>query len=443
MSADGMAGIAAPRLTAGVPPARDLLQLTKPRITGLVLITAAAGYLAGSGAGVDGPGLLFTLAGVALLAGGTNALNQLLERDADARMPRTRGRPLPAGRVSPGAAAAFSTLLVVAGTTLLLLGVNLLTAFLGLVTVATYVFVYTPLKRYSSVALLVGAVPGALPVLGGWTGARGAVGAGGWALFAILFLWQMPHFLALGWRYREQYRRAGFVVVPAADEEGMVVGLRAVAYALLLLPVGLAPAALGLAGPVYAVAAGLLGIAYLGGAVAFAVRRDEASARLLFRASLAYLPLLLVLLVLDGPAVSLSLPEAPALASLNAGLNALTAILLALGFAHIRRGRVRRHRRFMLAATLTSAAFLTSYLIYHYTAGSVPYRGGGWVRVVYFTVLISHVVLAAAVVPLVLVTLYRALKGRREAHRKLARWTLPVWAYVSVTGLVVYFMLYV
>lgn len=443
--ADGVAGVASRRLAARRPAPRDLLRLTKPRITLLVLVTAAAGYLAASGRAVDGRGLLLTLAGVALLAGGTNALNQLLERDADARMPRTRARPLPAGRVSPRAAALLSGCLVAGGALILLAGVNVLTAVLGLVTVLTYAFAYTPLKRHSSVALLVGAVPGALPILGGWTAARGDLGPGGWALFAILFLWQMPHFLALGWRYREEYRRAGFVMIPEADDDGAVVGLRAVAYALLLLPAGLAPAVLGVAGPVYAAAAGVLGLAYLASAAVFALRRSRRSARRLFRVSLIYLPLLLLLLVVDGSTVSLEalgLAGAPPLATLNAGLNAVTAVLLAVGFAHVRRGRIRAHRRAMLAATCTSAAFLVSYVVYHYTAGSVPYEGVGWTRYVYFTVLVSHVILAAAVVPLVLVTLYRALRGRRNAHRRLARWTFPIWAYVSVTGLTVYLMLY-
>lgn len=425
-----------------VPEPVDLLALTKPRITALVLVTTAAGYLAASGSELDGWGLAWTLVATALLAGGTNALNQLLERDADARMSRTRDRPLPAGRIRPASAAVFSAILVTVGGALLFVAVNALTAALGLATVVAYAFVYTPLKRVSSVALLVGAVPGALPILGGWTAARNGLGPGGWALFAILFSWQIPHFLALGWRYREQYRKAGYAVLPAGDERGWRMGLRSVAFATVLVPLGLAPAVLGLAGEVYAVGALVGGIGYAAVAVRFAVRRSEARARTLFLASLLYLPLTLLLLVLDGPLVGLALPDAHPLATLNAGLNAATAVALGLGFVFIRRRRIRAHRRSMLAATVTAAAFLVSYVIYHLDAGSVAYQGEGLLRGVYFTVLISHVVLAAAVIPMVVVTLLRALRGRRLAHRRLARWTLPVWAYVSVTGLVVYAMLY-
>lgn len=441
----GLAALGGTRLT--LPAPADLLDLTKPRITALVLVTTGAGYLAGSGAVLDAWGLAVTLVATALLAGGTNALNQLLERDADARMPRTAERPLPAGRVTPAQAAIFSALLVATGGTLLFAAVNSLTGLLGLATVVSYAFVYTPLKRVSSVALLVGAVPGALPILGGWTAAENGLGAGGWALFAILFFWQIPHFLALGWRYRDQYRRAGYAVLPAGEGAGWRMGLRSVAYAAVLLPVGLAPAVLDLAGGVYAAGALVAGGIYTAAAIRFALDRTEARARTLFLTSLAYLPMTLLLLVLDGPlvglsGVTLSFTDAHPLATLNAGLNAATAVALAFGFSFVRRGRIRAHRTAMLAATLTSAAFLTSYVIYHLEAGSVSYQGGGLLRTVYFAVLVSHVILAAGVVPMVLVTLYRAFRGRRHAHRRLARWTLPVWAYVSVTGLVVYGMLY-
>jgi protoheme IX farnesyltransferase len=444
----------------GPPAPSDLLALTKPRITALVLVTTAAGYLAASSSGLDPWGLGWTLLATALLAGGTNALNQLLERDADARMERTRDRPLPAGRVAPAEVTAFAILLVAGGGMLLFAAVNPLTGVLGLATVVAYAFVYTPLKRVSSVALLVGAVPGALPILGGWTAARGGLGAGGWALFAILFFWQIPHFLALGWRYRDQYLSAGYEVIPAGDTSGWRMGLRSLAYAAVLLPLGMAPAVLGLAGEVYLWGALAVGTGYAAAALRFALKRTEARAKTLFLASLIYLPLVLLLLVLDGPLVEISggawlssglaalallgpgAAEAHPLATLNASLNAATAVALAAGFSFVRRGRLRAHRGAMLTATLTSAAFLASYVVYHLEVGSVSYGGEGAVRAVYYAVLVSHVILAAAVVPLVLVTLFRALRGRRRAHRRLARWTLPIWAYVSVTGLVVYGMLY-
>lgn len=453
VSPTATAGAAEPGRSAGGAAALDLLRLTKPRITGYVVITAAAGFLAASGGVPDPALLLHTLVGTALLASGTNGLNQVLERRADARMRRTRHRPLPAGRLRVRDAAAFTLLLVGAGTVYLLLTVNLLTAALGFATAALYALAYTPLKRVSPLATLVGAVPGALPVLGGWTAARGELAAGGWALFGILFLWQLPHVLALGWLHREDYRRAGFRVLAAADSSGWKTRARSVTFALVLVPVSLLPAVLGVAGPGYFAAAGGLGALYLGSAVRFAWRGGRREARGMFHTSLLYLPLLLGALVLDGAWtggllsravgwVGGTVAGAPAQASLNAALNGTAAAALAAGWHFVRRGRLRAHRFSMLSAAGASAAFLLSYVIYHLRAGSVEYGGAGWDALVYYGILISHAVLAAAVVPLVAVTLWRAFRGRRRSHRRIARWTLPIWGYVSVTGLVVYLMLY-
>lgn len=451
----GVEGLSWERLTAERPAVGDLLALTKPRITCLVLAVAAAAYLTAAGrVPVGAVGLLHTLVGIALLAGGTNALNQVLERGPDARMRRTRDRPLPDGRLAASQAGVFAGLLVVAGAAYLAVAVNLPTAALGLATAVSYAFVYTPLKRKTSAATLVGAVSGALPALGGWTAATGRVGGGGLALFAVLFLWQVPHVLALGRLHLDDYRRAGFRVPPVGDPGGVRGRVRSVAYAVFLVPVSLAPwVPLGLAGPGYAAVAAVLGVLLAGHALRFALRGGGDEARRLFVASLLYLPGVLVALVLDGPAAGNALTdglawtaatvaEAPIHATLNAGLNGAAAAALLLGLWFVRRGELRRHRAAMAGAVLSSGAFLVSYVVYHLRVGSVSYAGGGWAEAIYYTVLVSHAFLAAAVVPAVAFTLYRAWKGRRRAHRRAARWTYPVWLYVSLTGLVVYGMLY-
>lgn len=417
--------------------ARALLQLTKPRITALVLVTAGAGYVAaGGGAALA---LVHLLAGTALLAGGTNAWNQLLERGPDARMERTRGRPLPAGRIVPSVAGSYGTVLVGAGTVWLAAGTNVLTAGLGLGSALLYAGLYTPLKRRSSAALPVGAVPGALPILGGWTAAAGSISTGGLALFGVLFLWQLPHFLALGWKLRDQYAAAGFHVLAVDDPSGTRSGTVAVLTALALLPVSLLPLLLGQASPAYALVALAAGGIYLKRSADFAVSRQDETAGGLFRASLAYLPVVLGALVADrlllGGAMSL---PAGALADLNAGLNATATVALLAGFVAVRRGRIERHRGWMLTAATASGVFLASYLVYHAQVGSVPYDGSGVARTLYLALLASHVVLAILVLPTAILVLARGLADRRERHRRLARWTLPAWLYVSVSGLVVY-----
>lgn len=265
----------------------------------MVLVTSAAGFLLGARSGAVTAGLIHTLAGVALVAAGTSGLNQVLERDVDGRMARTRRRPLPAGRLGPWPAGAFSAALAVAGVLYLGLAVNLLTAGLAAAALLVYDFVYTPLKRVGSLATLVGAVPGALPVVGGWTAATGRWGPEAWALFAILFLWQLPHFLALAWLYREDYRRAGLRMLTVSDPSGLRTRRQAVSYAVALLPVSLVPAVLGLGGAAYAVGALALGATYTGSAVRFAARGDVRGATGLFRTSLVYLPALLLLLAFD------------------------------------------------------------------------------------------------------------------------------------------------
>lgn len=426
--------------------ALDLVQLTKPRITALVAFTAAAGYLAAAGpraAPAAGVLLLAHLTvGTILLAGGTNALNQVLERAPDGRMERTRDRPLPAGRLGAGLAGIFGTALVVVGGLYLLVWTNALTAALGLASAVLYVLVYTPLKRHSAASLPVGAVPGALPILGGWTAARGTVGVGGLALFGVLFLWQLPHFLALGWMLREDYRRAGFSILAVGDVDGARSGEWSVLSAIALLPVSLLPALVGVAGWLYGVVAVGLGAVYVRTAAEFARDGRDEAARGLFRVSLWYLPVLLTALVLDamfplfGGIVTADLP------SLNAGLNGLAGVALAAGWWWVKRRRLRLHRGAMLTAASASATFLTAYLVYHFEVGAVAFTGEGLVRGIYGAVLATHALLAVVVVPLAILTLARGLRDDREAHGKVARWTFPLWMYVSVTGLLVYWMLY-
>lgn len=278
---------------------RDLYELTKPRITLMVVLTAACGYFLAAAGQPDPVAMLVAMIGVALVASGTSGLNQVWERDIDAKMQRTCRRPIPAGKVTPEAGWAFAGLLAVAGIVYLAVLVNPLTAILAAVTVVSYLFVYTPLKRVSSLSTLVGAVPGALPVMGGWAAARGELGAGAWALFGILFFWQLPHFLALAWLFRADYQRGGLKMLGVDDPDAHQTRVHSVLYASALLPASLFPVAIGLSGPVYLVAALFMGLAYGWAALRFWVQADVSSARRLFKVSLLYLPVMLVTLSLD------------------------------------------------------------------------------------------------------------------------------------------------
>jgi heme o synthase len=276
----------------------DFLELTKPRITTLVVITAGVGYAVGAPRGLDPVAFVALLIGTALVAGGASALNQYWEREADARMERTRLRPIPAGRMAPPEALAFG--LAVAGAGLVLLAtINGLTATLGLAALASYVLAYTPLKRITSLCTVVGAIPGALPPLMGWAAARGSVDAGGWALFGVLFLWQLPHFLAIGWIYREDYARGGFPMLTVLDGDGRSTARQMMLYSAALIPVTLAAGALASAGIGYLSGALALGLVFFAASTRFAWKRSVAAARVLFLVSILYLPALLGLLVFD------------------------------------------------------------------------------------------------------------------------------------------------
>jgi protoheme IX farnesyltransferase len=274
--------------------AADFLQLAKPRLNALVVATTLGGYYMALGSPADGSWwLLFnTIAGTALVAGGSGAFNQYYERVTDGLMRRTRVRPLPDGRMQAGDALWFAAAMSLAGLLQLAIGANLLAAGVALFTLVAYVAVYTPMKRHSAFSTVIGAIPGALPPLIGWAAVRGSLEPVSWALFAIGFLWQMPHFLAIAWLYRADYERAGFPMLPVIEPDGRSTGRQSVAYAAALLPVSLAPTAFGLAGPVYFAAAFVLTGAFLALAVRFAMTRSTISARALFFGSILYLPLL-------------------------------------------------------------------------------------------------------------------------------------------------------
>lgn len=277
---------------------QGLVELSKPRITQLVVLTAAAGYYLGSRGPFRIGIFLATLAGTALVAAGTNAMNMIRERDIDARMRRTRSRPLPAGRVSPRTATLFAVAAATAGLAILVVWVNLLTAALAALTLASYVWAYTSLKRRSTLNTLVGAVPGALPVLGGWTGAGGSLDPAAWALFWTLFLWQLPHFLALAWMYREDYRTAQLRMLSVEDVDGRRTAKMALLYAVALVPVSLLPSLFGVTRVVYFTGALVLGFAYVAASLLM-LRDPDRRAWGVFVASIVYLPALLTLAVLD------------------------------------------------------------------------------------------------------------------------------------------------
>src|SRR5215475_14210751 len=272
----------------------DFLELTKPRITFLVLITTLVGFYMGSD-GLNFLLLLHTIVGTGLVASGASALNQYFERELDARMVRTRNRPLPDGRIVPHEALAFSAAIAGAGVLYLIVFVNLLTGLIGAATLAGYILVYTPLKTRTTLCTLIGAFPGAAPPVMGWTAARGEIDAVALSLFAILFLWQLPHFFAIAWIFTEDYARAGFSIHRSG--EGM--GRQIILYCCALIPVSVLPTFFGLTGMAYLLGAILFGFIYLGYGFAVALFRSNTHAHRLLRVSVLYLPALLLLMMLD------------------------------------------------------------------------------------------------------------------------------------------------
>ncbi|MDE2729390.1 MAG: heme o synthase [Gemmatimonadota bacterium] len=268
---------------------KDFIALTKPGLVIMLVLTTCVGFYLGSDGPVDWLRLLHTLAGTALAAGGTLALNQFMERDRDAMMRRTRKRPLPAGKLQPAQALGFGVAITVAGLLYLALVVNVLSCAVTALITVTYLFLYTPLKHRTTLSTVFGAVPGALPPVTGWAAARNELGLEAGVLFAILFLWQMPHALALAWLFREDYARAGFQLLPAVDPDGRFTSVQILINCLALTAFSLVPTILGISGVVYFYAALAAGLGLLGFAIHLTVTRTEASARNLFLASLVFL----------------------------------------------------------------------------------------------------------------------------------------------------------
>ena len=277
----------------------DYIQLTKPRITFLVVLTTLIGFLMALRGSTDLFLLLNTLMGTALVAMGASALNMVLEWEADGRMRRTESRPIPSGRLGIPQSIAFGGAISIVGIIQLLLFVNLLTSLLATLTLGLYLFAYTPLKRRTSLCTLIGAVPGAIPPVMGWTAVTGSISFQAWWLFAILFLWQLPHFLSIAWLYREDYARGGFPMLPVLDPEGVRTSRHIILETLALMAVSLMPSLFGMTGSVYMAGALLLGGGFLIMSLRLSRSKSNAAARRLLLTSVIYLPLLLTLMVLD------------------------------------------------------------------------------------------------------------------------------------------------
>jgi heme o synthase len=277
----------------------DFFELTKPRIVLMVLVTAFVGFYVGSEKIPDYLRLLQMLLGTAMAAGGTLALNQFLERDTDAMMERTRHRPLPDGRVQPREAVWFGTAITVAGLAYLALAVNIASAWVTALITLSYLFFYTPLKRRSPLCMLVGAVPGALPPVIGWVAARGELQVDAWVLFAIMFLWQVPHTLAIARLYRDDFAKAGIQFLPVIEPDGSSTNRQIISHCAALLAVSLLPTLLGLAGAIYFLVAFVLGLGFLASGISLAMESTVGGARRLLFASLIYLPVLLLVMALD------------------------------------------------------------------------------------------------------------------------------------------------
>ncbi len=288
---------AAVALPAAPTRTQDFLALAKPRLNFLVVASSLAGFVMAGGDTSSIVPLMSMLVGTGLVAGGASAFNQILERPQDALMRRTRMRPLPDGRLQAREAFVFASVCGLAGLLVLGAGANWLSAGVALATLVSYAAVYTPLKLRSSFATVIGAIPGALPPVIGWAAARGSLSQGAWILFGIVFLWQLPHFLAIAWIYREDYARAGFLMLPVIEPDGRSTGRQAVVYAAALLPFSLTPTLIGLTGTAYFVGALALAIVFLGLTIRFARTRTIPDARRLFFGSIVYLPLLWILMI--------------------------------------------------------------------------------------------------------------------------------------------------
>ena len=275
------------------------LELTKPRIAFMLVLTSAAGFYLGTTGNFDFVLFINSVIGITLLAFGVATLNQFIERRTDALMERTAQRPLPTNKVSPAEALIFGLILTVSAEIYLAFLVNVLTAGLGLIVIVGYVLLYTPLKTRTSASTAIGAIPGAMPPLMGWTSASNEITLGAWILFAMLFLWQFPHFLAIAWMYKEQYAKARILMLPVVEPAGKITAVQIVAFTLMLLPVSLAPFFFGVSGVVYLIGASILGIWFLFASIQAARAKSVEKARKLLLVSVLYLPLIFALMVFN------------------------------------------------------------------------------------------------------------------------------------------------
>jgi protoheme IX farnesyltransferase len=291
-------------MSTELPPTNDKVSayvcLTKPRIITMVLVMTAAGFFLGAGGITPLSTFLIMLLGTALSSGGAAVLNNYIERDIDGKMHRTCKRPLPTGTITPSEALSFGLLLVLLGVGILSWQVNLLTGFLSLLTVFLYVLVYTPLKRITWLNTVIGAIPGALPPVGGWAAATGHLDMGAWVLFLILFIWQHPHFYAIAWMYKDDYERGGFKMLPVVEPDGVSTFRQVVFFSVALIPVSLLPVFMGMAGMWYSVGITISGLCMLGVGINLWRTHSVRDAKLLLRASVIYLPVFLALLVGDS-----------------------------------------------------------------------------------------------------------------------------------------------
>jgi protoheme IX farnesyltransferase len=296
---ENVTAIQEPKVTGAREKLAAFFELTKPRIAFMLVLTSAAGFYLGSTGNFDFVLFINSVIGITLLAFGVATLNQFIERRTDALMERTAKRPLPTNKVSPTEAFIFGAILTVSAEIYLAVLVNFLTAGLGLIVIVGYVLLYTPLKTKTSASTAIGAIPGAMPPLMGWTSASNEITLGAWILFAMLFLWQFPHFLAIAWMYKEQYAKAGILMLPVVEPAGKITAVQIVVFTLMLLPVSLAPFFFGISGVVYLIGAGLLGIWFLFASIQAARAKSVEKARKLLLVSVLYLPLIFALMVFN------------------------------------------------------------------------------------------------------------------------------------------------
>lgn len=286
--------------TTGAGRVGDFIELTKPRLTAMAVMTTLAGYWVGAEGNVELAGLIHPVIGTLLVGGACGAINMAIERPHDARMRRTANRPIAAGRISVAEGMTFGVVMAIAGLVWLAVFTNALAALLAGATLVSYLLLYTPLKRVTTLNTIVGGIPGALPPVIGWAAARGSLGFGALALFALLFFWQMPHFLALSWMYRKDYARAGYVMLPVLDEEGITTSRQILLYVAALIPVSLIPTLAGISGPVYFVGATVLGATFFWLSLRLARSRRNNDAKWLFHFSNVYLLILFLCMAIDG-----------------------------------------------------------------------------------------------------------------------------------------------